>query len=204
MFATEALPESPLKANAPNFSRKAGMNTLAVSYGNLCVGTSKPQLSFRVRSLRARITFPYGIARHKARLQEYESERTADLAKQLMKGFELTTAADADVSDRARAIVNVVDVPFGTRPVHVDPAHDGAEIVNGVADHARTDMLRNMGLGDLLRPSSIKVAVKKAFVTLRSPSNSGVRGVFGWGVDLEAGCSPIGGNPKVIETASRS
>jgi len=30
----------------------------------------------------------------------------------------------------------VVDLPFGSRPfrIHIDPAQDGAEIVNGVAD----------------------------------------------------------------------
>jgi hypothetical protein len=80
-----------------------------------------------------------------------------------MKGFELTAAADADVWDVARAIVNVVDMPFGTRRfrVHIDPAHDGAEIVNGVADHVRADMLRNMGLADLLKPSSTEIGLKK-------------------------------------------
>ncbi len=48
-----------------------------------------------------------------------------------MEDFELTAAPDADVSDVAKAIVNVVDMPFGTRPfrIHIDPAHDGAEIV---------------------------------------------------------------------------
>jgi len=56
----------------------------------------------------------------------------------------------------ANAIVKVVDMPFGKRPfrVHVDPANDGAEVVNGVADRVRAELLRNMGLGDLLRPSS--------------------------------------------------
>jgi hypothetical protein len=38
----------------------------------------------------------------------------------------------------------------------------GAEIVNAVADHVRTDMLRNMGLADLLKPSSTEVALEKA------------------------------------------
>lgn len=47
-------------------------------------------------------------------------------------------------------------MPFGKRPfrVHVDPANDGAEVVNGVADRVRAELLRNMGLGDLLRASS--------------------------------------------------
>jgi hypothetical protein len=47
-----------------------------------------------------------------------------------------------------------VDLPFGKRPfrVHIDPAQDGAEIVNGVADRVRTEMYRNIGLSDLLAP----------------------------------------------------
>jgi len=105
-----------------------------------------------------------GSPEDKARLQEYESGPTANLGKQIAKGFELTAVLDADVSDVAKAIVAVVDMPFGTRPfrVHIDPANDGAEIVNGVADHVRTDMLRNMGLADLLKPSSAMDNAKKA------------------------------------------
>jgi NAD(P)-dependent dehydrogenase (short-subunit alcohol dehydrogenase family) len=33
-----------------------------------------------------------------------------------------------------------------------DPAQDGAEIVNGVADRFRAEMYRNIGLSDLLAP----------------------------------------------------
>ena len=71
-----------------------------------------------------------------------------------MKGFALTAAPDADVLNVAKAIVKVVDMPFDTRPfrMHIDPAEDGAEIVNGVAERVRAKLLRNMGLGDLLKP----------------------------------------------------
>jgi hypothetical protein len=37
--------------------------------------------------------------------------------------------------------------------VHVDPSHDGAEIVNGVADRGREELLGRIGLEDILRPS---------------------------------------------------
>src|SRR6202022_5026037 len=92
--------------------------------------------------------------RHRARLKEYESGPTASLAKEIMKGFELTAAPGADALDVAKAIVKVVDMPFGTRPfrVHIDPANDGAEIVNGVADRVRAERLRNMNLTDSLGP----------------------------------------------------
>jgi len=105
-----------------------------------------------------------GSPEDKARLKEYESGPTASLAKEIMKGFELTAAPDADVLDVAKTIVKIVDMPFGTRPlrVHIDPAQDGAEIVNGVADHVRAELLRNMKLADLLRPSSTQAPAQQA------------------------------------------
>jgi hypothetical protein len=53
----------------------------------------------------------------------------------------------------ARAIVRIVDTPHGQRPfrVHIDPSQDGAEIVNGVADRVRRELLRRIGLEDLLQ-----------------------------------------------------
>lgn len=71
-----------------------------------------------------------------ARLKEYESGPTAKLAEQIMKGFASATPENADVSEVARAIIKVVDLPLGTRQfrIHIDPAQDGAEIVNAVTD----------------------------------------------------------------------
>jgi hypothetical protein len=48
----------------------------------------------------------------------------------------------------------VVETPFGRRPfrVHVDPTQDGAEVVNAVSDRVRAELLRRIGLGDLLIP----------------------------------------------------
>jgi len=92
--------------------------------------------------------------RHRARLKEYEPGPTAGLAREIMRGFELTAAPDADVLNVAKAIVKIVDMPFDTRPfrMHIDPAEDGAEIVNGVAERVRAELLRNMGLEDILKP----------------------------------------------------
>jgi hypothetical protein len=71
---------------------------------------------------------------------------------------------EADVSAVADAIVNVVDMPFGKRPLrmHVDAAQDGAEVVNAVADRVRTELLRRIGLGDLLKPSTSRVKAEVA------------------------------------------
>jgi NAD(P)-dependent dehydrogenase (short-subunit alcohol dehydrogenase family) len=151
---------------APYFAAKAGMDALAVSYaGELARWNIETTIIVPGAFTSGTNHFAHaGSPEDKARLEAYESGPTVNLGKQILKGFELTAAADADVSDVAKAIVNVVDMPFGARPfrVHIDPAHDGAEIVNGVADHVRTDMLRNMGLADLLKPSSTKITVTKA------------------------------------------
>lgn len=75
-----------------------------------------------------------------------------------MKGQTSIVPADADVEEVARAIVSVVGMPFGTRPfrIHIDPAQDGAEVVNAVADRVRAEFLRRIGLCDLLSTSSPK------------------------------------------------
>jgi hypothetical protein len=71
-----------------------------------------------------------------------------------LKGLASLEPADADAGEVAKAIVNVVDAPFGKRPfrIHIDPSQDGAEIVNGVADRVRAEMFRRIGLEDLLSP----------------------------------------------------
>jgi len=72
--------------------------------------------------------------------------------------------ADADVGRVAEAIVKVVETPFGKRSfrVHVDPAQDGCEIVNGVADRIRAELLRNIGLQDLLTPRDLAAESQSA------------------------------------------
>jgi hypothetical protein len=40
--------------------------------------------------------------------------------------------------------------------VHFDPSDDGALVVNGVADRVRAELLRRIGLADLLKPTIIR------------------------------------------------
>jgi len=70
----------------------------------------------------------------------------------------------ADVRIVAEAIVKVVETPFGRRPfrVHVDPSQGGCEIVNGVADRVRAELLRNIGLQDLLTPRDLAAESQRA------------------------------------------
>ena len=67
-------------------------------------------------------------------------------------------AAGADVAAVAQAILAVVQADKGTRPfrVHIDPADDGAAVVNAVADHIRAEFLRRIDLADLLHPSGYR------------------------------------------------
>jgi NAD(P)-dependent dehydrogenase (short-subunit alcohol dehydrogenase family) len=141
---------------SPYFAAKAAMDSLAVSYA--------PELSRW--GIETSIIVPgaftsgtnhfanAGTPDDKGRLAEYDDGPYAHLGDDILKGFAATAPFDADVMEVANAIVRVVDLPFGKRPfrVHIDPAQDGAEIVNGVADRVRAELLRTIGLADLLKP----------------------------------------------------
>jgi hypothetical protein len=75
----------------------------------------------------------------------------------VMRGFASIVPADADASAVAEAVVKIVDMPFGKRPfrVHIDPTQDGAEVVNMVSDRVRAELLRRIGLADVLTPAKL-------------------------------------------------
>jgi NAD(P)-dependent dehydrogenase (short-subunit alcohol dehydrogenase family) len=147
---------------APYFAAKAGMDALAVSYaGELARWNIETVIVVPGAFTSGTNHFAHsGSPADKARLREYESGPTTKLSEQIMRGFASTAPENADVSEVAKAIVRVVDLPFGSRPfrIHIDPAQDGAEIVNGVADRVRAELLRNMGLADLLRPAGLRAS----------------------------------------------
>ncbi len=130
---------------APYFAAKAGMDAMAVSYaGELARWNIETSIIVPGAFTSGTNHFAHaGGPMDKERLAEYEAGPTATLAQEIMKGFETTAVPDADVLDVAKAIVKVVDMPSGTRPlrVHIDPADDGAEIVSGVADRVRRELL---------------------------------------------------------------
>jgi hypothetical protein len=57
-----------------------------------------------------------GSPADKARQADYDNGPYAHLGDDIMKGFAATAPANADVNDVAKAIVRVVDMPFGERP----------------------------------------------------------------------------------------
>lgn len=141
---------------APYFAAKAGMDALAVSYaGELARWGIETSIVVPGAFTRGTQHFAHaGVPADQARADEYAAGPTADLPGVAMKGLASLEPADADATDVAKAIAGIVDTPFGKRPfrVHVDPSQDGAEIVNGVADRVRAELLRRIGLEDVLRP----------------------------------------------------
>lgn len=142
---------------APYFAAKAGMDAMAVSYaGELARWNIETTIIVPGAFTSGTNHFANaGKPSDSSRVTEYASGPTGKLGEEIMQGFARTAVPDADVTEVANAIVKVVGMPFGKRPfrVHVDPANDGAEIVNGVADRVRSELLRNMELGDLLHPT---------------------------------------------------
>ncbi len=122
---------------APYFAAKAGMDALAVVYAR----------ELTRWGIETSITGPY-----------------KGFADDVLKGFSSIVPPDANVEGVADAIVKVVDAPFGKRPfrVHYDPTQDGAEVVNMVLDRVRAELLRRIGLGDLLTPRNLAVELQSA------------------------------------------
>ncbi|MFJ6569740.1 SDR family oxidoreductase [Streptomyces sp. NPDC091292] len=143
---------------APYFAAKSAMDALAVSYaaelarfdiettivvpGSFTSGTQH----FATGGHPADQTVVPAYEAVYAGLMDQVAQRLADLAP-----------ADADVSQVADAIVQVVGTEHGKRPfrVHIDPADDGSETVSAVADHIRAEFLTRIGLDDLLAPHPV-------------------------------------------------
>ena len=144
---------------APYFAAKAGMDALAVVYARELTRWGI-ETSIIVPGAFTGGTNHFahaGSPADKARAAEYEAGPYAGFADQVLKGFTSIVPADADGSAVADAIVKVVEAPFGKRPfrVHSDPTQDGAEVVNIVSDRVRAELLRRIGLGDLLAPRDL-------------------------------------------------
>jgi NAD(P)-dependent dehydrogenase (short-subunit alcohol dehydrogenase family) len=144
---------------APYFAAKAGMDALAVVYAReLTRWGIETWIIVPGAFTSGTNHFAHaGSPDDKSRAAEYEAGPYASFAQQVLKGFATIVPPDADVSAVAEAIVKVVEAPFGKRPfpVHIDPTQDGAEVVNAVSDRVRAELLRRIGLADLLSPRDL-------------------------------------------------
>jgi NAD(P)-dependent dehydrogenase (short-subunit alcohol dehydrogenase family) len=141
---------------APYFAAKAGMDAMAVTYARE-LSRWGIETSIVVPGAFTGGTNHFahaGSPADESRVAEYEAGPYKGFAGQVLKGFAAIVPEEADVTAVADAIVKVVDTPFGKRPfrVHVDPTQDGAEVVNMVSDRVRAELLRRIGLADVLQP----------------------------------------------------
>src|SRR6202048_1141052 len=158
---------------APYFAAKAGMDALAVVYARELTRWGI-ETSIIVPGAFTGGTNQFARAGSPAdqeRVAEYEAGPYKGFADDILKGFTAIVPPEADVSAVAEAIVKVVDTPFGKRPfrVHVDPAQDGAEVVNAVSDRVRAELLRRIGLGDLLTPRDSRSPIAQRGVMRVAP-----------------------------------
>src|SRR6202011_4732273 len=142
---------------APYFASKAGMDAMAVVYARELVRWGG-ETTIVVPGAFTGGTNHFahsGRPADTAVVAEYEAGPYKGFADDVMKGFASIVPPDADASAVADAIVKIVNMPFGKRPfrVHVDPTEDGAEVTNMVMDRVRAELLRRIGLGDLLQVS---------------------------------------------------
>lgn len=139
---------------SPYFAAKAAMDSLAVSYaGELARWGIETSIIVPGAFTKGTNHFAHsGSPADAARAAEYDQGPYAGLPDLALRG--LASLEPADAGEVAKAIVKIVDTPFGKRPfrIHIDPSQDGAEIVNGVADRVRAEMFRRIGLEDLLSP----------------------------------------------------
>ncbi|MES2740981.1 MAG: SDR family oxidoreductase [Pseudomonadota bacterium] len=147
---------------SPYFAAKAAMDSIAVQYARELTRWGI-ETSIIVPGAFTHGTNHFshsGRPADTARLAEYEAGPYAGFGEQVQKAFSDIVPADADVSLVADAIVDVVNAPFGQRPfrVHIDPTQDGADVGFAVLDRLRAEMLRRVGLSDLLTPRRLTIS----------------------------------------------
>ncbi|NHH82296.1 SDR family oxidoreductase [Burkholderia gladioli] len=141
---------------SPYFAAKAAMDTVAVLYARE-LSRWGIETSIIVPGAFTAGTNHFahsGVPADKAVEAEYEAGPYAGYGEKIQQAFAAIVPADADAGLVARAMAEVVDLPFGKRPfrVHIDPSEDGANVGFAVIDRLRNEMLHRVGMGDLLVP----------------------------------------------------
>lgn len=144
---------------APYFAAKAGMDALAVaSARELTRWGIETSIVVPGAFTGGTNHFAHsGRPADERRVAEYDNGPYKNFAEDVMRGFASIVPPDADAAAVGEAIVKIVDAPFGKRPfrIHVDPTQDGAEVVNMVSDRVRAELLRRIGIEDILTPRQL-------------------------------------------------
>ncbi|GGY34998.1 hypothetical protein [Streptomyces djakartensis] len=90
------------------------------------------------------------------KLREQGDQRHRPLMCDLGKRLAALIPSDADVTGVAGAVVRLVAMAHGARPLrtYIDPSRDGSEVVFAVADRVRVDFFSRIGLDSLLTAGS--------------------------------------------------
>jgi NAD(P)-dependent dehydrogenase (short-subunit alcohol dehydrogenase family) len=142
---------------APYFAAKAAMDALAVSYAAevLRHGIDSAIVVPGAFTSGTNHFAHAGTPADTARAAAYQ-DRYGDLLAGLDGRLAALVPPDADAAQVADAVVRLVALPAGRRPLrtHVDPSRDGSEVVSAVADRVRAEFFRRVGLDDLLTQGS--------------------------------------------------
>ncbi|WP_028060900.1 SDR family NAD(P)-dependent oxidoreductase [Candidatus Solirubrobacter pratensis] len=141
----------------PYFAAKAAMDALAVSYAGELIRFGI-ETAIVVPGAYTSGTNHFAHAGKPAdgyRAEAYD-ERYGTLMADVNERLARLMPPDARPDAVAEAVARIVDMPAGTRPfrTHVDPSHDGSEVVSAVADRIRVEFFRRVGLEDLLTAGS--------------------------------------------------
>ncbi|MEV0401397.1 SDR family NAD(P)-dependent oxidoreductase [Actinoallomurus sp. NPDC050550] len=141
----------------PYFAAKAAMDALAVSYAAELIrfGIDTAIIVPGAFTSGTNHFTHAGAPADGERAAEYD-EKYAALMEDVNARLAALIPPDADAREVADAIVHVVGLPAGTRPLrtHIDPSRDGSEVVSAVADRIRAEFFRRVGLEDLLTAGS--------------------------------------------------
>jgi NAD(P)-dependent dehydrogenase (short-subunit alcohol dehydrogenase family) len=138
---------------APYFAAKAAMDALAVSYASELI-------RFGIdTTIVVPGAYPSGTNHFAHSGAPADADRAAEydaLYGQLRGELDGRLAAifpeGHSASAVAEEIARVVGRPAGQRPfrTHIDPSHDGSEVVSAVADRIRAEFFHRVGIADLL------------------------------------------------------
>ncbi|MEE1675786.1 SDR family oxidoreductase [Agarivorans aestuarii] len=143
---------------SPYFAAKAAMDSLAVQYARE-LSRWGIETTIVVPGAFTKGTNHFAHSGHPEdieRVNEYENGPYANFSEQVQNSFAEIVPEDARPDPVADMIVDAVSKPFGDKPfrIHYDPTNDGADLGFAVLDRLRAEMLRRVGLADLLTPKA--------------------------------------------------